>query len=127
MSTAPAPEATPAQGAALVHFQRFRVSEVTYVLTTRGFMLQLPDEWRVRIKALQLTTVTSTWNNVLRVIVVHFVKKITKSLVLKNAGKLVVGSVLGRRLKATGSAAAKFYDEDEDDDDAVLLLGFQRK
>jgi hypothetical protein len=102
--------------------QRFRMGETTMMLTSRGFGIQLPDKWRVRVKALQMNNVVTSWDKLTRVILKHFSTKVAKSLVLKNGAKVILSSLTGKIVKASGSAARDLKAEDEVED-AALLFG----
>ena len=102
--------------------QKMRLSEVTFVLCARGFTIAIPNEWRVCIKALQTNAEVTDWTKMTKTIVYHFVKKIGKSLVLKNGAKTIVGSLTGKAFKAHGSAAALRTVKTEEES-AALLFG----
>jgi hypothetical protein len=102
--------------------QKMRLSEVTFVLCARGFTIAIPNEWRVCIKALQTNAEVTDWTRMTKTIVYHFVKKIAKSLVLKNGAKTIVGSLTGKSFKAHGSTAALLTAKTEEES-AALLFG----
>jgi hypothetical protein len=105
-----------------MYVQKMRLSEVTFVLCARDFTVAIPDKWRVRIKALQLNSIVTDWGKLGNSIIMHFVKKIAKSLVLKNGAKTIVGSLTGKAFKAHGSAAT-FYTAETEEESATLLFG----
>ena len=110
------------QEAVPMFVQRFRMGETTMMLTSRGFGIQLPDKWRVRVKALQLNNVVTSWDELTRVILKHFSTKVAKSLVLKNGAKVILSSLTGKIVQASGSASRDLKAEEEVED-AALLFG----
>merc|ERR1711871_1414165 len=84
------------EGEVPMFVQRFRMGETTMMLTSRGFGIQLPDKWRVRVKALQLNNVVTSWDKLTRVVLKHFSAKVAKSLVLKNEAKVILSSLTGK-------------------------------
>ena len=92
------------------------------MLTSRGFGIQLPDNWRVRVKALQLNNIVTTWGKLTRDVLKHFSTKVAKSLVLKNGAKVILSSLTGKIVKASGSAA-RDLEAEESQEDATLLFG----
>ena len=103
--------------------QKMRVSEITFVLRARGFTVAIPDDWRVRIKAMQMNSIVSDWAKLGNIIVMNCVKKIAKSLVLKNGVKTLVGSLTGVAFKANGSSATRDHIADTEEESAAILFG----
>jgi hypothetical protein len=106
-----------------LYVQKMRLSEVTFVLCARDFTVAIPDNWRVRIKALQLNSLVTDWKKLGKEIIMHFVKKIAKSLVLKNGAKTLVGSLTGVAFKANNTATNVGITAETEEESASLLFG----
>jgi len=106
----------------MIFLRKMRVSEITFVLCARNFAVAIPDDWRVRIKAMQMNSIVTDFTKLGNMIVMNSVRKVATSLLLKNGAKTVIGSLTGVAFKAHGSNAT-MKTADTEEESAAILFG----